>query len=114
MDYLRLDLKTKCEIRDCFALIFTETWLNATVPDRATHALIKWTGALSGNSQGGGVYTNNNWCSNAAVVSSHCSLEFLTINANPTTYLGNFVIASQPCTFMMVCSLLLGTLTRPT
>ncbi|KAK0151949.1 hypothetical protein N1851_006689 [Merluccius polli] len=35
LDYLRLELTTRKEIGDCCVLIFTETWLNADVPDSA-------------------------------------------------------------------------------
>ena len=33
MDYLRLDLTTQHKVRDCSAVILTETWLNQKVPD---------------------------------------------------------------------------------
>lgn len=36
LNYLRLDLKTKHEMRVCHALIFIETWPNAAVPDNTT------------------------------------------------------------------------------
>lgn len=36
LNYLRLDLKTKHEMRGCRALIFMETWPNAAVPDNTT------------------------------------------------------------------------------
>lgn len=35
LDYLKLDLSTIPEMRDCCAIILTETWLNSNVPDDA-------------------------------------------------------------------------------
>ena len=61
LDYLKLDLSTKRENRDCYVLIFTETWLNSSVPDFANslEGLTKLRAdrscALTGESRGGGV-----------------------------------------------------------
>lgn len=93
MDYLKLDLTTHRNVRECNAIILTETWLHNNVPD----SVIKLDGfttfradrnhASTGKSRGGGVciYINNNWCTNAAVITSHCSenIEFLTLNCRP-------------------------------
>lgn len=35
MDYLRLDLITQWMVKDCSAIVLTETWLYHTVPDNA-------------------------------------------------------------------------------
>ncbi len=66
MDYLKLDLTTKQEMRDCCTIILTETWLNPSVSDDAvsieglTIFRSDRSGVLSGKSRGGGVciYTN--------------------------------------------------------
>ena len=60
LDYLRLDLTTKREVRDCCALIFTETWLNDSVTEYAismeglTTFRADRSVALSGKTRGGG------------------------------------------------------------
>lgn len=94
MDYLRLDLTSQRKVRDCNAIILTETWLNHTVPDNAiqvdgfTSFRADRSQVLSGKSRGGGVciFINNNWCTNVKVISSHCSedIEFLIIKCRPT------------------------------
>lgn len=33
MDHLQLELTSKQEVRNCCALILTETWLNTSIPD---------------------------------------------------------------------------------
>lgn len=93
MDYLRLDLTTQRKVRDCNAIILTETWLNNSVSDNAiqldglTTFRVDRSHALSGKSRWGGIciFINNNWCTNAETVSSHCSedIEFLTIKCRP-------------------------------
>ncbi len=72
------DCKT---VRDCCVFVFTETWLNNSVPDcaiqleqltcyRADRALVE-----GGKRRGCGlcVYINNVWCRDAVVVCKHCS-----------------------------------------
>ncbi len=93
LDYLNLDLSTKPEIRDCCVLIFTETWLNSSVPDVAisleglTTLRADRSCALTDKSRAGGVcvYTNNSWCNNATMIVSHCStdIEFMIIKCRP-------------------------------
>ncbi len=73
--------------------MFTETWLNNSVPDcaiqleqltcyRADRALVE-----GGKRRGGGlcVYINNAWCRDAVVVCKHCSplVEFMIIKCQP-------------------------------
>ncbi len=73
--------------------MFTETWLNNSVPDcaiqleqltcyRADRALVE-----GGKRRGGGlcVYINNVWCRDAVVVCKHCSplVEFMIIKCRP-------------------------------
>ena len=79
VDYLKLDLSTNRETRDCYALILTETWLKSSIPDEAismeglTTFQLDRSCALSSKTRGGGVciYSYNSWCNNAKVVSSH-------------------------------------------
>lgn len=93
VDYLKLDLTTNHEVRDCCVIILTETWLNSSISDEAvsmegfTTFRSDRSCVLSGKTRGGGVciYNNNRWCNNAKVISSHCSpdIEFLTIKCRP-------------------------------
>lgn len=103
LDYLRLELTSRKEIRDCCTLVFTETWLNEDVPDSAiameglTSFRADRSSALSGKSRGGGVYIyiNNNWCTNPTTVCSHCSpdIEFLTVKCRPAYLPREFTVA---------------------
>ena len=93
VDFMKLDLRTNRETKDCCAMILTETWLKPSVPDDAvaleglTTFRLDRSCAVTGKSRGGGVciYTNTRWCNNATVVASHCSsdIEFLTIKCRP-------------------------------
>nr|XP_043882686.1 uncharacterized protein LOC122769872 [Solea senegalensis] len=93
LDSLKLDLITKRETRNCCILIFTETWLNSSVPEAAvsldglTTIRADRSHALTGKPRGGGLcmYTNNSWCNNATLVSSHCSadIEFMMVRCRP-------------------------------
>lgn len=79
-------------MRECCAIVLTETWLNPSVSGDAS---IEWltmfrsdrSCVLSRKSWGGVVciYTNNSWCNSPTVISSHCSLdvEFLSIKCRP-------------------------------
>ncbi len=93
LDYIRLLRSTQRTVRDCCAFVFTETWLNNSVPDcaiqldqltfyRADRALVE-----GGKTRGGGlcVYINDAWCRNAVVVCKHCSslVEFMIIKCRP-------------------------------
>ncbi len=93
LDYIRLLRSTQRTVRDCCVFVFTETWLNNSVPDcaiqleqltcyRADRALVE-----GGKSRGGGlcVYINNVWCRDAVVVCKHCSplVELMIIKCRP-------------------------------
>ncbi len=93
LDYIRLLRSTQRTVRDCCVFVFTETWLNNSVPDcaiqldqltcyRADRALVE-----GGKSCGGGlrVYINDAWCRDAVVVCKHCSplVEFMIIKCRP-------------------------------
>ncbi len=115
MDYIRLLRSTQRTVRDCCVFVFTETWLNNSVPDcaiqleqltcyRADRALVE-----GGKTRGGGlcVYINDAWCRNAVVVCKHCSplVEFMIIKCRPF-YL--------PRNIQPFCSLLYTSLPAPT
>ncbi len=93
LDYIRLLRSTQRTVRDCCVFVFTETWLNNSLPDcaiqldqltcyRADRALVE-----GGKSHGGGlcVYINDAWCRDAVVVCKHCSplVEFMIIKCRP-------------------------------
>ncbi len=93
LDYIRLLRSTQRTVRDCCVFVFTETWLNNSVPDcaiqleqltcyRADRALVE-----GGKRRGGGlcVYINDAWCRDAVVVCKHCSplVEFMIIKCRP-------------------------------
>ena len=94
IDYLRLDLTTQRKVRDCNAIILTEMWLNNTVLDYTiqvdglTTFRADRSHALSGKSWVDVVciFINDNWCTNAKIVSSHCSedIEFPTLICQPS------------------------------
>ena len=73
-------------------MLITETWLNPLIPD----SVIEIAGYTvqrhdrtenSGKSRGGGVcmYINNSWCTDTAIVDSHCcpNLEYVTVKCRP-------------------------------
>ncbi|KAI4871695.1 hypothetical protein NFI96_011011 [Prochilodus magdalenae] len=75
LDELRARITTQREIRDCCALILTETWLSDSTPDSAiqlqTHSVHRGDRtAASGKNKGGGVcvFVNNRWCSDIKTV----------------------------------------------
>ncbi len=93
LDYIRLLRSTQRTVRDCCVFVFTETWLNNSVPDcaiqleqltcyRADRALVE-----GGKRRGGGlcVYINDAWCRDAVVVCKYCSplVEFMIIKCRP-------------------------------
>ncbi len=93
LDYIRLLRSAQRTVRDCCVFVFTETWLNNSVPDcaiqldqltcyRADRVLVE-----GGKRCGGGlcVYINDAWCRNAVVVCKHCSplVEFMIIKCRP-------------------------------
>ncbi len=93
LDLIQLSRSTQHETRDCCVFVFTETWLNDTIPDSAIqlHGLsccrADRDSSLSGKTLGGGlcVYINKEWCNNAAVLSKHCSslVEFMDVECRP-------------------------------
>ncbi|KAK7888822.1 hypothetical protein WMY93_024382 [Mugilogobius chulae] len=93
MDDLRARITTQREVRECCALIFTETWLAENTPDTAVqlhaHSLHRGdrTAAASGKTKGGGVciYINNRWCTDVQIVEKHCSadIELLMVKCRP-------------------------------
>ncbi len=117
LDYIRLLRSTQRTVRDCCVFVFTETWLNNSVPDsaiqldqltcyRADRALVE------GGKRGGGglcIYINDAWCRNAVVVCKHCSplVEFMIIKCRPFIYRGNL----QPYCSLLYTSLPAATTT---
>ncbi len=92
IDELRLRITQRMFI-DCNIMVFTETWLNSTIPNstielegcniyRADRMAVD-----SGKSKGGGVclYVNRSWCSDAVITKSHCSadIEYIFIKCRP-------------------------------
>ncbi|XP_049329182.1 uncharacterized protein LOC125790231 [Astyanax mexicanus] len=92
LDELRARITSQREMRECCALIFTETWLSDKVPDSAiqfeTHSVHRGDRtAASGKATGGGVcvFVNNAWCRDVQTVHQHCSpdVEFLLLKCRP-------------------------------
>lgn len=92
MDELRTRTTTQREIRECCALIFTETWTTDNTPDSAiqlqTHSVHRGDRtSASGKNKGGGVcvYTNDRWCLDTQVMEKHCSvdIEVLMVKCRP-------------------------------
>ncbi|KAI3363529.1 hypothetical protein L3Q82_012135 [Scortum barcoo] len=80
------------DIKNCNVLVFTETWLDPSIPDSAIvpeglsiHRQDRTIN--SGKSKGGGVcfMVNNKWCSDVEIISTGCSpdLEHLMIRCRP-------------------------------
>ncbi|XP_060763541.1 uncharacterized protein fbrsl1 isoform X7 [Neoarius graeffei] len=93
LDYIHLLRATQQAVRECCVFVFTETWLNDSIPDsaiqldrltcyQADRALIE-----GGKTRGGGVcvYIKDAWCQDAVVVCRHCSplVEFMIIKCRP-------------------------------
>ncbi|KAI3355795.1 hypothetical protein L3Q82_004356 [Scortum barcoo] len=96
LDELRSRMAFQRDIKNCNVLVFTETWLDPSIPDSAIvseglsiHRQDRTIN--SGKSKGGGVcfMVNNKWCSDVEVISTGCSpdLEHLMIRCRPY-YLG--------------------------
>lgn len=92
LDELRARITTQREIRECCALIFTETWLSDKVPEDAiklqTHSVHRGDRtAASGKVKGGGVcvFVNNSWCGDIRTADKYCSpdVEFLLLRCRP-------------------------------
>ncbi len=78
MDDLRTRITSQPEVKDCCALIFTETWLLENILESAvqlhTHSIHSGDcTALSGKLKGGGacIYINNPWCTDMLIVNKH-------------------------------------------
>ena len=93
MDELKLQMAANGLVQDCCILLITETWLHSSIPDTAIELAGRTAhrqdrNSNSGKSRGGGlcIYVNNNWCTNATTIDSHCSpdLEYLTVKCRPT------------------------------
>ncbi len=93
LDYIRTTSLYSEDCKRLLCFVFTETWLNNSVPDctiqleqltcyRADRALVE-----GGKRRGGGlcVYINNVRCRDAVVVCKHCSplVEFMIIKCRP-------------------------------
>ncbi len=93
LDLIQLSRSTQHEARDCCVFVFTETWLKDNIPDsaiqlnRLTCYRADRDTTLSGKSRSGGlcVYSNKEWCNNAAVLSKHCSplVESMFVKCRP-------------------------------
>ena len=92
IDELTCNIQTKRDYRDCSVYCFSETWLNADIPDSAVQppgfSLYRHDRSTdSGKHRGGGVcfLVNTRWCTDVKVLSSACTpdVEFLTIQCRP-------------------------------
>ncbi len=92
MDELRLEIATHKTTKDCCLLIFSETWLNPSIPDvavdlvgRTLHRADRTT--ESGKKTGGGlcVFVNDSRCINSTMIDKFCSLdlEYLMLRCRP-------------------------------
>ncbi|KAI3362874.1 hypothetical protein L3Q82_001923 [Scortum barcoo] len=92
LDELRSRMAFQRDIKNCNVLVFTETWLDPSIPDSAIvpeglsiHRQDRTIN--SGKSKGGGVcfMVNNKWCSDVEIISTGCSpdLEHLMIRCRP-------------------------------
>ena len=92
LDELRSRMAFQRDIKFCNVMVFTETWLDPSIPDSAIvpegvsiHRQDRTTN--SGKSKGGGVcfMVNNLWCSDVRIISSGCTpdLEHLMIRCRP-------------------------------
>lgn len=82
MDEPKTRVNTRREMRECCALIFTETWLSDSSPDSTlqlhTYSLHRGDRTSAAGKSGGGgvrVYVNNRWCVDVQVVHKRCSAE---------------------------------------
>ncbi len=90
LDYIQLLRSAQRTVRDCCVLVFTETWLNNSVPDCAIQLdqLTELRALVEGGKRRGGglcVYISDAWCHDAVVVCKHCSplVEFMIIKCRP-------------------------------
>lgn len=99
MDLLRFRQNTQREIRECCALILTETWLQNNIPDSAVQldgliCLRADRTSMSRRIKGGRpcVYVNTGWCMNTQIINSYCSIKlgYLLIKCLPHYLLREF------------------------
>ncbi|KAK7929457.1 hypothetical protein WMY93_005852 [Mugilogobius chulae] len=92
LDEIRLQIATRRTLNHCSCLIFSETWLDNSIPDAAIELAGRTAyradrTAESGKKTGGGlcIYINNSWCTNVAVMDSLCSpeAELLLLKCRP-------------------------------
>uniref|UniRef100_A0A1A8PUX4 Reverse transcriptase domain-containing protein n=1 Tax=Nothobranchius rachovii TaxID=451742 RepID=A0A1A8PUX4_9TELE len=93
MDELLLLNRTNRDFAHSAALCFTETWLSDLTPDNGLYLpgfclhRADREKELSGKTKGGGIcfYINECWCTDATVLSKHCSsnLETIFLNCKP-------------------------------
>ncbi|KAL0165991.1 hypothetical protein M9458_037835 [Cirrhinus mrigala] len=105
-DELLLLSRTNKDFSHSAALCFTETWLNAAIPDSAIHLpgyqLFRGDHDTesTGKSRGGGTcfYINERWCTDVTVLKKMCcsDLEALFINCKP------FYSPREFCSFILV------------
>ncbi|KAL0151761.1 hypothetical protein M9458_052912 [Cirrhinus mrigala] len=105
-DELLLLSRTNKDFSHSAALCFTETWLNAAIPDSAIHLpgyqLFRGDRDTesTGKSRGGGTcfYINERWCTDVTVLKKMCcsDLEALFINCKP------FYSPREFCSFILV------------
>ncbi|KAL0158825.1 hypothetical protein M9458_046901 [Cirrhinus mrigala] len=105
-DELLLLSRTNKDFSHSAALCFTETWLNAAIPDSAIHlpGFQLFRGdrdtESTGKSRGGGTcfYINERWCTDVTVLKKMCcsDLEALFINCKP------FYSPREFCSFILV------------
>ncbi|KAL0173200.1 hypothetical protein M9458_033511, partial [Cirrhinus mrigala] len=105
-DELLLLSRTNKDFSHSAGLCFTETWLNAAIPDSAIHLpgyqLFRGDRdtELTGKSRGGGTcfYINERWCTDVTVIKKMCcsDLEALLINCKP------FYSPREFCSFILV------------
>ncbi len=96
VDELELITSTQKTIQDCCVLVILETFLNPAIPEEAIQLTGHDRTADSGKSRGGGlcVYTNNFWCTNAAITDTYCSpdLGYLSVRCRPFYLLREFTV----------------------
>lgn len=85
-------MTTRRTLNNCSCLIFTETWLDSSIPDKAIElagptAYRADRTADSAKKTGGGlcIYINNSWCTNITVTDKLCSpeAELLLLKCRP-------------------------------
>lgn len=104
MDEIQLQLATRRTIYNCCSMIFTETWLDSTIPDEAVELAGRTAyradrTADSGKKTGGGlcIYINNSWCTNITVVDRLCNpdVEFMLLKCRRFTCQGSLLLSTS-------------------